>query len=158
MSNFANLNGLNNFRNKLRKAQEDFPELCRNILIRVCKAGQEYAHSLYNSSKNIEVTYELYSDFSAKIIAKGHQVAYLEFGTGERGRGTYEGKLPDKSISFHSTRLGQDVTLNTWVYSYAHELDENQATWGGFAAQSQIWKTAQYLRKVIPQIIKEVDI
>lgn len=158
MSKFANLDGLDNFRKKLKNAQKDFSDLCRNILIRVCEAGQKYAQSLYQSSENIKVTYELNTDFSAKIIAKGHQVAYLEFGTGERGRGTYEGKLPDKNISFHSNRLGQDVTLNTWVYSYAHELDENQATWGGFAAQSQIWKTAQHLRKVIPQIIKEVDI
>jgi hypothetical protein len=158
MGEFANLEGLKNFRKKLERLEDNLPSLARRILTKICEYGVTYATSLYNSSENIKVNYELLSDNSAKIIANGVKVAYLEFGTGERGRSTYEGNLPDQTISFYSNRLHQDVTLNGWVYSYAHEIDQQQNLWGGFAAQAQMWKTSQYLRQVIPQIIKEVSV
>lgn len=158
MSNFAKLDGLKNFRKKLDNVKEDLPLLVQMILTKVCEVGTQYAKSLYSSSANIKLRYELVNERSAKIIAEGEAIAYLEFGTGERGRGTYQGKLPDQTISFYSNRLQQDVTLNGWVYSYAHEIDNNQLMWGGFTAQSQMWRTAQYLRQIIPQIAKEVDI
>lgn len=158
MPNLANLDGLNRFKEKVQNIKDNLPFLAQMILTKVCKAGTEYAKGLYSSDNHIELKYELVSDKTAKIIASGEQIAYLEFGTGERGRGTYQGRLPDQTIEFYSNRLQQDVTLNGWVYSYAHEIDNNQSMWGGFSAQAQMWRTAQYLRQIIPQIIKEVDI
>jgi hypothetical protein len=158
MKQIANLDGLNNFKRKLLNINKNLSNFSQQILQKICQQGVSYAQSIYPSSENINVKYEILGDNSAKIIANGKKIAYLEFGTGENGRNTYEGELPTETISFYSTRLQQNVTLNGWIYSYAHEIDQNQKLWGGAPSQAQMWKTSQYLRQILPQIIKEVDI
>lgn len=162
MANSFDLSGLKNFQKKLEKVKER-KELFKDIVYKLCELGTTYAKALYSSSKSqknknpITVSYNILSDgHEAKIVADGTQIAYLEFGTGERGRGTYDGKLPDVKFRFFSERLGYDVKLYGWTYSYANYLDDTQEDWGGFEAQAQMWKTSQYLRRMIPQIIKEV--
>ena len=153
MSNFANLQGLNNFRRKLKnlKMQDiNYSEILRKI----CEAGIQYAKQLYNTEK-IELYYEIKENF-AVITAKGDEVAYIEFGTGEAGRGSYEGELPDEKLEFFSNRLNRDVSLDGWTYSYANEIDDNQPFWVGFSAKAQMWKTSQYLRNNIVKIIQGV--
>jgi hypothetical protein len=156
MKKSFDLKGLDNFKRKLnflkKKNWEDF---INDILEKICSVGIEYASSLY--SGDIQVSKQIVEKGkSAKIIAEGNKIAYLEFGTGEMGRGSYEGQLPDITLRFHSNRLGQDVELNGWTYSYANYLNPEQQMWQGFEAKAQMWKTSQYLKKIIPQIIREV--
>ena len=153
MSKFADLKGLKNFTRKVKEIDVNDKE--KEILNRICELGVAYAKSLYNT-KNVKVEYAIYCDNTATIRANGDEVAYIEFGTGERGRGTYEGNLPTKELSFYSNRLKQKVSLEGWVYSYANEIDYNQAFWVGFGAKAQMWKTAQYLRENIDNIVREV--
>lgn len=152
MSKF-DLSGLKNFIQKVNNIDVNGKE--KQILNRLCELGVAYAKSLYNT-ENIEVEYAIYCNNTATIRAKGDEVAYIEFGTGERGRGTYEGNLPTKKLRFHSNRLNQDVVLDGWVYSYAHEIDYNQSFWIGFGANAQMWKTSQFLRENIDRIVREV--
>lgn len=155
MGRFANLKGLNHFRQKLEEAKLKYADL-EEIVRAICEAGQNYARSLYGGSENVTITAEFVGNVG-KIVAEGEQIAYLEFGTGERGSGTYEGQLPENALTFYSNRLGRDVTLEYgWTYSYANKLDDTQAVWQGFAAKAQMWKTAQYLRENIAQIVKKV--
>ena len=163
MAKLGDLSGFNNFRSKINGLNKNKKsDLFSEILTRLCKLGSEYAHSLYNFSRNdgdesITVNSEVLADgYSARIVAEGNQIAYLEFGTGEMGRNSYKGNLPNISLSFYSSRLGQNVQLDGWTYSYANYLDKSQPMWKGFQAQAQMWKTAQYLRSIIPQVIREV--
>lgn len=152
---YKSLEGLEAFKKKVASLNDKIINQLEYILKRIQELGTEYAKSLY-SGENIKVdTTILSGENKGTIFAEGIAVAYLEFGTGEKGRGSYEGNLPNQRIEFFSTRLQKDVTLDKWVYSYAHEIDYTQSLWGGFVAQSQMWKTAQYLRKIIPQIVKE---
>lgn len=153
MSKFADLKGLKNFTRKVKEI--DVFDKASLIINRVCELGVAYAKSLY-STESVNVEYNINGDNTATIIASGDEVAYIEFGTGERGRGTYEGNLPTKELSFYSNRLKQKVSLEGWVYSYANEIDYNQAFWVGFGAKAQMWKTAQYLRENIDNIVREV--
>lgn len=155
MAKIASLKGLNRFRNRLSEAQKKMTDL-QEIVIHICEAGMSYARSLYGGTENITLSAEFVGNVG-KIIAQGNQIAYLEFGTGERGNGTYQGQLPENALTFYSNRLGRDVVLEYgWTYSYANKLDENQPLWQGYQAQAQMWKTAQYLRENIRQIVQEV--
>ena len=153
MSKFADLKGLKNFIQKVNKINVN--DKAKEILNRICELGVDYAKSLYNT-ENIEVEYVIYCDNTATIKAKGDEIAYIEFGTGERGRGTYEGNLPTQKLRFYSNRLKRKVSLDGWVYSYANEIDYNQSFWVGFGAKAQMWKTSQFLRENIDKIIREV--
>lgn len=155
MQKFADLSGLKNFTNKVKYLNSAYSDF-NAILNKICQAGSSYASSLYGDSKKVTVSYRINNENSATIYAKGEKIAYLEYGTGEIGRGSYEGELPTQNISFFSERLQTDVTLNGWVYSYAHDIDDSQEPWVGFSAKAQMWKTATYLRDNISSIVKEV--
>ena len=155
MQRFADLSGLKNFTNKVKSLNTAYSDF-NAILNKICQAGSSYASSLYGGSQKVTVSYNINSENTATIYAKGEKIAYLEYGTGEIGRGSYEGELPTLNISFFSERLQTDVTLNGWVYSYAHEIVDSEAPWEGFSAKAQMWKTANYLRDNIASIVKEV--
>jgi hypothetical protein len=160
MANLGDLSGLYNFSKRL-KSVNDYTKIAPKIVEKLCTYGKEYAESLYagsadqNNNNPISVEYEI-SNNNAKIIANGTQIAYLEFGTGEKGVGTYNGKIPDIQFNFYSSRLGTNVQLNGWTYSYANYLDPTIPVWNGFQAEAQMWKTSQYLRRIIPQVVREV--
>ena len=155
MSKFANLQGLKNFQRKVNNAKIS-QNLIDKIVGRILKEGIGYARSLYNGSKNISLYYTIENDVY-RFYAEGDAIAYLEFGTGERGNGSYEGNLPENQLTFYSNKFGREVVLDYgWTYSYANKIDENQPIWSGFESQAQMWKTAQYLRARIPLIVREV--
>lgn len=151
-------NDLSRFLNKIKKySKPNLNNKIGEILERLCKLGEDYARSLYNASEiTIEWGYTNSEKTKATITASGTKIAYLEFGTGERGRGSYEGNLPTQDISFYSNAYQQDVTVNGWTYSYAHELGLSDKKVAGFSAQAQMWKTAQYLRTQFVKIAREV--
>lgn len=154
MKTFANLEGLKNFRNKIERAKIN-QSMIDNILLKIANTSINYAYKLYNSEK-----VSLYSELSSnkvRIFAEGDEIAYIEFGTGERGQGSYKGNLPENQLTFYSSRFGKDIVLEYgWTYSYANKIDETQPTWSGFESQAQMWKTVQHMREIIPQIIREV--
>ena len=158
MSKFANLDGLHNFRKKLNSlaiSSETISKILSKILNRIAKISIEYAQRFFNKG-TVEFYPEYYKN-GVRIFAEGDEIAYVEFGTGELGNGSYEGQLPENQISFYSSRFGRDIVLDYgWTYSYANKIDETKPTWEGFEAQAPMWKTAQHMREVIPQIIREV--
>lgn len=153
MQKFADLSGLRNFTEKVKSIKSTYNDF-NAILNKICEVGSSYAKSLYGNSQNASVSYQIKNENSATIYANGKKIAYMEYGTGEIGRGSYDGDLPTQNISFFSERLQTDVTLNGWVYSYANELDDSQEPWDGFSAKAQMWKTANYLRDNIASIVK----
>lgn len=145
-------NDIKKFSNKLwRITSQDYK---RQLLITLCNLGTKYAQELYGSS-SIVVDYQIDEKTGfATITAQGDQIAYIEFGTGEMGRGAYEGELPTQLISFHSNAYDVDVTVHGWTYSYARELGLTETPWKGNAPKAQMWKTAQYLRSIFVDLAK----
>lgn len=150
----ADLKGLKRFKKKVQECSSH-PNRAEVVLRRLCEAGMAYAKNLYGDN-SISVTYSIDGNGNGSIIANGERIAYLEYGTGEQGRGSYEGNLPTQDISFYSTRLGQDVTVDGWTYSYAHEFDSSLPKWKGSTAKAQMWTTARWLRDNAAKIIREV--
>lgn len=150
----ADLKGLKNFKKKVQECLSHQNRV-EAVLMRLCEVGTAYARDLYGDNA-ISVSYRIDGNGNGSIIANGDQIAYLEYGTGEQGRGSYQGNLPTQDISFYSERLGQAVTVDGWTYSYAHEFDPSLSKWKGMTAKAQMWKTAQYLRDNAAKIIREV--
>ena len=153
MGKFADLKGLNRFRKKVSALEKKVADI-ETILEALCKEGEEYARNLYGGSLDVELRHEVHGNYGV-IIAQGDKIAYLEYGTGERGRGTYKGNLPTEEISFVSSQYGE-VTVDGWTYSYAKELGFTDKPWVGMVSQAQMWETAQWLRKNAVKIIKKV--
>ena len=155
MKKTTDLSGLLNFTKKVKNCKNKILNT-NEMLFKICNTAINYAYSLYNDIGSITIHSEI-SNGRAVIYAQGDQIAYLEFGTGETGNHTYQGNLPEKTIEFYSQKFGKDIVLEYgWTYSYANKIDETQSLWVGFEAQAQMWKTAQYIRRILPQIIQEV--
>lgn len=102
---------------------------------------------------------------NAKVIASGDKIAYLEFGTGLVGQGTYKGKLPTETITFKSpkdtpNREGVPQSTAGWVYYYDNPLTKVNGGWyyggkftEGQPAKAQMFETAQELKKNIKEIV-----
>lgn len=149
------LSGFNHFKSKVDRYSLQLQNL-QNVLVRICQIGSNYAKGLYGGSENITLEWRIEGDIGV-IVASGENIAYLEYGTGERGRGSYAGQLPTDPIAFYSNKYAQDVLLpNGWTYSYAKELGLTDVPWSGTEAKAQMWKTAQYLRTQVGRIIREV--
>lgn len=151
----VNLKALKNFMGRVDKCATRLKDT-QKILDKFCQVGTEYARNLYGGTEHIKLEWHIENDVGV-IIANGEKIAYLEFGTGERGRGSYEGNLPSEQISFYSSKYQQDIVLpNGWTYSYAKELGLTEKPWSGIEAHAQMWRTAKYLRENSAKIIREV--
>lgn len=122
---------------------------------RVAEFGEETARQKYNGASDKEssiiVSSEIGEDGNVKICAEGKQVAYLEYGTGEKGRlSNYQGDL-NFGVSFYSNKLGKNVNLKEWTYSYANELTKNKKVVlpkiDGHEAYAQMFNTAQEIKQ-----------
>lgn len=160
--------GITNFRNRLQKLKQTTSD---ELALAISKYGSDYAQSLY-SGDSIMVSAENTGNGKAKITAEGKQVAFLEYGTGLVGKGSYEGNLPTEPITFESA--GKTHTTNGWEYYY--DNPDTKATvnnvkgwfWGnnfseGWKAQAQMWHTAEHIRKggatkAIKQYLDEKDV
>ena len=92
----ADLTGLHNFKKRLENISTQ--TLAEKIVKALCEYGANYAQGMYGS-ESITVTAENMSSVGGSIIAKDSKgekatIGYLEFGTGVRGEGSYEGTLP----------------------------------------------------------------
>jgi hypothetical protein len=147
--------GLLNFQKKLNNA--DFTELKNDVAQAIADRGVEIAKEKYGS-ESIQVSAELIGDGRAKIIAKGDQIGYLEFGTGIQGEGQYPKpeSLPTKTLQFESPK-GVSRETKGWVYNYMKKLyhPENKDVTGR-PPKAQMFYTAQELKQEKKNIIKKV--
>lgn len=157
------LSGLNRFRQKLATLQSS--NLLEEITREMVEEGTKYLASLYNNPSIIVTS--VVNGNQAYIFAEGEKIAYLEYGTGLVGKGTYKGNLPTEILTFDSPK-GVPQSTEGWVYYYHNELTKHFGGWfykgedgkyhftRGMQAQAQVWKTAQYLREHASTIINRV--
>lgn len=157
---FVVKNDLQSFADKLKnyKAQGD---LADKVLDKVLQKGEEIARKQYDISdkgtvinkKGQEVQSSITitsskSGNTGKITSTGSQVAYLEFGTGVNGEGTYDGKLPTEPITFNDNS-GKTWTTQGWEYYYRYNQTHQGEPFEGQTAKMQMFKTAKELREYI---------
>lgn len=157
MSAKIDLTGLNNFKKRLESISTQ--TLAEKIVKALCEYGANYAQGMYGG-ESITVTAENVDSVGGSIIAKDSKgekaiIGYLEFGTGIKGEGSYNGPLPTQNINFVSPSYGQ-ITTNGWQYYYAYQQGLSQKQWQGSQAKSQMWNTAKYLRENAVAIINQV--
>lgn len=144
--------GITEFRNRLQKLKRT---TSNELALTIAEYGRDFAESVYKGDSVI-VTVESTGEGKARITAEGAQVAFLEYGTGLVGKGSYEGNLPTEPITFESA--GKTHTTNGWEYYYDNpdtKVTVNNAKgwfWGnnfseGWEAQAQMWRTAEHIRK-----------
>lgn len=159
-----NVSGLKNIRDKLQKYKKI---TATDIALAVAEKGKDLAQEKYGGA-SVVVTAETLGEGKARISAKGKGVAFLEYGTGRVGEGTYKGKLPTQPITFESG--GETHTTEGWEYYYDNPKTKvtqngqegwiaNKTFFTGQAAQAQMWKTANELiggeaRKAIEELIE----
>lgn len=130
----------------------------------LAERGKDIAEALY-SSNNVQVSRTEVQNGQAEIIASGKGVAYMEFGTGETGRGTYEGNLPTQTLVFESPK-GKPQSTQGWVYYYPNRPINYTKFFGGWffgktfttgqPAQAQMFKTHRQLQNEYVDIAKSV--
>lgn len=155
MSKVVRQNDLNRFYGKLyniRNIAETATEL-------IADNGEKIAKSEYAGINSVQVTKEI-DENSAVISASGDSVAYIEYGTGLVGQGTYKGDLPTQTLTFESPKdSGRINTTQGWEYYYDNPQTKVLGGWffgrgyanftRGQVAGNQMFNTAKSLREYI---------
>ena len=149
-----------------RLAKVDDGNMTNVIADALTEQGKEIATAMYLGTK-VEVERTEVVDGEASITATGKGIAYMEYGTGETGRGTYEGELPTRELTFVSPKdkripLSQRIhTTQGWVYNYDNKYTKILGGWffgntftTGQPANAQMFKTARELRNEYAKIAK----
>lgn len=158
----VNTSGLKRFISKVSKYRH-MENLADEIAEKVAERGVEIAREKYFAT-NVEITNQS-SEIKGqrRIIVKGKGLAFLEFGTGLVGKGTYpdESKLPKETISFESPK-GVPQSTDGWQYYYPNPKTKKDGGWyagkvfhRGQTAGAQMFDTAQQLRAEMGDIGKE---
>lgn len=155
MSKVVRQNDLNRFYGKLyniRNVAETATEL-------IADNGEKIAKSEYAGINSVQVTKDI-DENSAVISASGDSVAYIEYGTGLVGQGTYKGDLPTQTLTFESPKdSGRINTTQGWEYYYDNPQTKVLGGWffgrgyanftRGQVAGNQMFNTAKSLREYI---------
>ena len=129
---------------------------------KVAERGAEIARENYGK-RHVVVSVERVDDADYKIVARGHNVAFEEYGTGVYARGSYaaetenEGQLPTGPITFRTSN-GMVHTTQGWEYYYpseAKDLVNGKYGWWikrgvfvtGSPAKAHLWKAGKRLRE-----------
>lgn len=137
--------------------------IANEIAEKLAEKGEEIAKANY-SSQSIKVSHNKAVDGNAKIVAQGEGIAYMEFGTGVTGDGTYpdKKKLPTETLSFESPK-GHPQTTQGWVYNYPNRYTKILGGWffgntftTGQPAKAQMFYTHRTLQKEYVKIAKSV--
>ena len=146
--------------NKLQVLKDDFKKLPRNINKEVAEIGLDYLNNEYSSTRTdhtIDIssidTEVIETSKGYSIVARGSEVLYAEFGTGEKGaddghplKGDFD-LNPYNSGPMVSTHINKNGR-HYWFYN--NEYSE------GNASGKQMFNTSEYLRKeVIKEVVKE---
>ena len=159
MSKVVRRNDLNRFYGKLqniRNVAETATEL-------IADNGEKIAKSEYAGINSVQVIKDIDGN-SAVISANGDSVAYIEYGTGLVGQGTYKGDLPTQTLTFESpkrkagdTRPPRVNTTHGWEYYYDNPETKFMGGWfmgkGGFTrgqvASMRMYRTAKSLKEYV---------
>ena len=97
------------------------------------------------------VDYELTND-GVMINAHGEDLPFIEFGTGLRGEGTYQGELPTQTLRFES--MGTQQKTEGWEYNYWKKQHTFRPKplgkwddWIGQPAEAPIYNSARELEQ-----------
>lgn len=152
--------GLKSFTNKLDKLKNLKED---KLSKKVAQEALIHLKSLYDD----ELVYCLIQPKGMtqyRLSAYSSQIAYIEYGTGLIGQGTYKGNLPTQVLTFESPKKsGRINTTNGWVYNYPNPITKPTGTgWTynnqyteGQVAKGQMWNTSIWIRENAVRIIKE---
>lgn len=155
MSKVVRRNDLNRFYGKLqniRNVAETATEL-------IADNGEKIAKNEYAGINSVQVIKDIDGN-NAVISANGDSVAYIEYGTGLVGQGTYKGDLPTQTLTFESPKdSGRINTTQGWEYYYDNPRTKVLGGWffgrgysnftRGQVAGNQMFNTAKSLREYI---------
>ena len=155
MSKVVRQNDLNRFYGKLyniRNIAETATEL-------IADNGEKIAKNEYAGINSVQVIKDIDGN-NAVISANGDSVAYIEYGTGLVGQGTYKGDLPTQTLTFESPKdSGRINTTQGWEYYYDNPRTKVLGGWffgrgysnftRGQVAGNQMFNTAKSLREYI---------
>lgn len=149
-------NDLNKFLKSLSKSGKSIkPNEIADIVgdVGINIARQEYA--ITGITPN-EIRKEINGN-QVEIVAVGEHLAFMEFGTGVLGEGTYSGDLPEKSVKlqFESPK-GIQQSTDGWVYNYRKKQnpDKVEKDWKGMPAKAQMFNSSQRLSEQLGEEIK----
>ena len=113
----TDLKGLRDFRRKITAFGSSTQNIERELVREVVDKGCDIARQEYSSIEGVEISAK-YGHNSGQIIASGKEVAFIEFGTGRVGEGTYpKTHLPTGTISFEDAS-GTMQSTKGWQYYY----------------------------------------
>lgn len=140
--------GVKHFMNSVEKYGQLLQNF-RNAMELICEDARRYAESEYAQYGHSDITVSYDNGGTmATIYARGEQVAFFEFGTGDAGNGTYPdtSKIPQSGVPITSS----------WVYYYdspAKRTSHGVRGWfwdnkfrRGNQAEAEMWKTAQHIK------------
>lgn len=119
----------------------------------VAEIGEEIANEEYlkTNFKPNSITAIKRND-GINVVATGEKIAYVEYGTGLVGQGTYLGKLPTETLTFESPK-GYKQSTQGWEYYYDNPRTKVLGGWfygtghkqftRGQPAQAQMFYTAR---------------
>lgn len=161
--------GLNRFAKRLESNSSDnFANVVANA---IAEEGEKIATDKYLGTSVQVIPHSEAVNGETSIIARGEGIAYMEFGTGLVGDGTYPdaSKLPKETLTFESPKPKKGEpsnpenihTTNGWEYYYDNPKTKVLGGWfygktftRGQPAQAQMFYTSKELRDKIPEIVK----
>lgn len=141
---------------RLIKYYQDLNEKCDELSYEICNVGLE-ALPLNGAPVNVEADYHIeYEGYGeSRLVAKGEELPFIEFGTGRVGDGTYEGDLPEEwGYDLRRTPAAHDPK-EPWKWWYLNEEGHRRKT-AGLVARSYMAKTAEDMRQSITSAGLEV--
>lgn len=159
-----NIKGLQRFKEKVA-SYNNFDNVCESIAQRIAERGVEIAKDEY-SGRTVDIQIRQGETYgNRKVVAKGSTLAFEEFGTGLKGKGTYEGNLPTDTIEFESPK-GSPQSTQGWEYYYPNPQTKVNGGWysgktgrtfhRGQPAKAQMFNTSVKLRDEIKELAKEI--
>lgn len=160
----TDLKGLKRFGRKLSKYDigNNFVDI---VAEEVANVGIEIATEEYKGL-NVTIDKQILGNGESQVVASAKGLNYVEFGTGEYAKGTYQGKLPTQTFNFESPK-GKPQSTQGWEYYYSNP-DTKRTIGGkhgwfigngifttGRVAGNQMFYTSDRLRNEIPTIVKK---
>lgn len=144
-------NNLKQYAEQLDKKRGEFCRRLGEIGVNAAKQAVRVDTGELQASVRFEIT----NDGRGLIIAEGNYVAFVEFGTGIVGEGTYEGKLPSSwDYNEQRTPAAHDM-LDPWKWYYVDDNGQVHSTYGQ-TANGFMAKGADEMRNAVLKIAKEV--
>lgn len=154
---------LDNFQKRLESFSK-LKNINQTLADKIAERGVELAKENYSGYERVSVDkQETEKPGKMQIIAKGKGLAFVEFGTGNTGEGTYPDKdmLPKDTIEFESPK-GTPQKTQGYVYYYPNKKTKVNGGWyangvfhKGQRAKAQMFYTSQQIRRECGEIVKE---